>query len=64
MEFTPETFAQIGIQADNLDSITAAINALKEMKKAGQALFEEQEKAAKAKREKLELDAAEFRKAS
>lgn len=47
MKFTPETFAQIGIQADNLDSITAAIDALKEMKKAGQALFEEQEKAAK-----------------
>ncbi len=47
MEFTPETFAQIGIQANDLDGINAAIDALREMKKAGKAEFEAQAKAAK-----------------
>lgn len=47
MEFTPETFAQIGIQANDLDGINAAIDALREMKRAGKEAFAEQEKAEK-----------------
>lgn len=47
MEFTPETFASIGIQANDLDGINAAIDALREMKKAGKEAFAEQEKAQK-----------------
>ena len=47
MEFTPETFAQIGIQANDLDSINAAIEALRLMKKDGKEAFAEQAKAAK-----------------
>ena len=60
MEFTPETFATIGIQADNLDSINAAIDALKEMKKAGKEAFAEQ---AKAAREAAKAEAVEAGKA-
>jgi len=60
MEFTPETFATIGIQADNLDSINAAIDALKEMKKAGKEAFAEQ---AKAAREAAKAEAIEAGKA-
>lgn len=47
MEFTPETFAQIGIQANDLDGINAAIEALRLMKKDGKEAFAEQAKAAK-----------------
>ena len=46
MEFTPETFAQIGIQANDLDGINAAIEALRLMKKDGKEAFAEQAKAA------------------
>ena len=47
MEFTPETFAQIGIQANDLDGINAAIKALNLMKKEGKDAFAAQAKAAK-----------------
>ena len=47
MEFTPETFAQIGIQANDLDGINAAIKALNLMKKEGKVAFAAQAKAAK-----------------
>ena len=47
MEFTPETFAQIGIQANDLDGINAAIKALNLMKKEGKEAFAAQAKAAK-----------------
>ena len=55
MEFTPETFAQIGIQANDLDGINAAIKALRLMKKEGKDAF-----AAQAKAEKKVADAEAF----
>ena len=55
MEFTPETFAQIGIQANDLDGINAAIEALRLMKKEGKDAF-----AAQAKAEKKVANAEAF----